>query len=130
MTNIPPADPPHLLLALDRQETGTLLGVLAWVIGGLEIMRDRADALGESRLSDLHASLMPCLESMLSTMNNARQRSPLETAPQLESEVEAAYAEVRQAFEAWIELTAFETASAAVETHADDADNDTADSSN
>jgi hypothetical protein len=32
----------------------------------------------------------------------------------MEPEVEAAYAEVRRAFEAWIELTAFDTAQAAI----------------
>jgi hypothetical protein len=46
---------------------------------------------------------------------------------QLEPEVEAAYAQVRQAFEAWIELTAYETAAAAVETRTDAADEDSGD---
>ncbi len=113
MTSDTPAGPPHLLLALDRHETGTLLGVLAWVMGGLEMMRDRAEAVGEPALAELHGTITPRLEAMLTTMNEARQRSPFEGVGQLEPEVEAAYAQVRQAFEAWIELTAFETASAA-----------------
>jgi len=112
----PAGTSPHLLLALDREETGTLLGVLAWVIGGLEIMSDRAEAVGEPKLTALHARLVPRLEAMLKTMNDARQRSPLTPAGELEPEVEVAYSEVRQAFEAWIELTAYETAAAAVET--------------
>ena len=115
----PPAGPPHLVLALDRQETGTLLGVLAWVIGGLEIMRDRAEAVDEPTLVELHATIVPRLEAMLTTMNDARQRSPLQPPGQLEPEVEAAYTEVRQAFEAWIELTAYETAAAAAAIGAD-----------
>ena len=117
MTSDTPAGPPHLLLALDRQETGTLLGVLAWVMGSLEMMRDRAEAVEEPALAELHASIVPRLEAMLTTMNEARQRSPLVPATQLEPEVETAYAEVRQAFEAWIELTAYDTATAAMESH-------------
>ncbi len=116
----PPAGPPHLPLALDRQETGTLLGALAWVIGGLEIMRDRAEAVDEPALVELHATIVPRLEAMLTTMNEARQRSPLEGIGQLEPAVEAAYSQLRQAFEAWIELTAYETASSAVATHEDE----------
>jgi hypothetical protein len=110
----PLGGPPHLVLALDRGEAGTLLGVLAWVIGGLEIMRDRAEAVGEPALAEMHAELVPRLEALLSTMNAARQRSPLLAGGELEPEVEAAYAEVRRAFEAWIELTAFDTAQAAI----------------
>ena len=109
----PSAGPPHLLLALDRHETGTLLGIVAWVMGGLEMMRDRAEAVGEPALADLHATIVPRLETMLQTMNEARQRSPLEGVGELEPEVEAAYTQVRQAFEAWIELTAYDTAAAA-----------------
>ena len=119
MTSDPPAaGPPHLLLALDRHETGTLLGVLAWVMGGLEMMRDRAEAVGEPSLAELHGAITPRLEAMLTTMNEARQRSPFEGVGQLEPEVEAAYSQVRQAFEAWIELTAFDTASAATASRA------------
>jgi len=110
----PLGGPPHLVLALDRGDAGTLLGVLAWVIGGLEIMRDRAEAVGEPALAEMHAELVPRLEALLSTMNAARRRSPLLAAGELEPEVEAAYAEVRRAFEAWIELTAFDTAQAAI----------------
>ena len=96
------AGPPHLLLTLDRQETGTLLGVLAWVLGGLEMMRDRAEAVDEPTFVELHASIVPRLEALLAMMNDARQRSPFGGVGQLEPEVEAAYSQVRQAFEAWI----------------------------
>lgn len=118
----PPAGPPHLVLALDRRETGTLLGVLAWVMGGLEMMRDRAEAVGEPTLAELHGTIVPRLESMLATMNSSRQHSLLLTPGQLEPEVEAAYAEVREAFEAWVELTAYDTAAAAIEANAGDDD--------
>jgi hypothetical protein len=117
----PLAGPPHLLLTLDHQETGTLLGVLAWVIGGLEMMRDRAEAVDEPTFVELHASIVPRLEALLAMMNEARQRSPFEDVDQLEPDVEAAYSQVRQAFEAWIELTAYDTATAAVATHDDEA---------
>jgi hypothetical protein len=117
----PLAGPPHLLLTLDRQETGTLLGVLAWVLGGLEMMRDRAEAVDEPTFVELHASIVPRLEALLAMMNEARQRSPFEGVGQLEPEVEAAYSQVRQAFEAWVQLTAYDTATAAVATHDDDA---------
>lgn len=117
----PLAGPPHLLLTLDRQETGTLLGVLAWVLGGLEMMRDRAEAVDEPTFVELHASIVPRLEALLAMMNDARQRSPFGGVGQLEPEVEAAYSQVRQAFEAWIQLTAYDTATAAVATHDDDA---------
>jgi len=118
----PPAGPPHLVLALDRRETGTLLGVLAWVMGGLEMMRDRAEAVGEPTLAELHGTIVPRLESMLATMNSSRQRSLLLTPGQLEPEVEAAYAEVREAFEAWVELTAYDTAAAAIDANTADDD--------
>jgi hypothetical protein len=40
----------------------------------------------------------------------------------MEPTVESAYSAVRQAFEAWIELTAFDTAQAAMKEHTDAAD--------
>lgn len=120
MTN-QPAGPPHAVVALDQAQTGTLLGVFAWVLGGLEIMADRAEAVGEPGLVEMKNTLTPRLESLLQTVTNARKRSPLTPIGQMEPEVEAAYGAVRQAFEAWIELTAFDTAQAAMDTHSDDA---------
>ncbi len=121
MTNHP-GGPPHAVVALDQTQTGTLLGVFAWVLGGLEIMADRAEAVGEPGLVEMKNTLTPRLESLLQTVTNARKRSPLTPIGQMEPGVEAAYGAVRQAFEAWIELTAFDTAQAAIETHSDDAE--------
>lgn len=70
-------------------------------------------------------TLTPRLESLLQTVTNARKRSPLTPIGQMEPEVEAAYGAVRQAFEAWIELTAFDTTQAAMETHTDGAESAT-----
>ena len=114
--------PPHAVVALDQSQTGTLLGVFAWVLGGLEIMADRAEAVGEPRLAEIKNALTPRLESLLQIVTEARKRSPLTPIGAMEPEVEAAYGTVRQAFEAWIELTAFDTAQAAMETHSDDAE--------
>jgi len=121
----PLAGPPHLLLTLDRQETGTLLGVFAWVLGGLEIMADRAEAIGEPDLVEMKNSLTPRLESLLKTVTAARKRSPLTPVGQMEPAAEAAYGAVRQAFEAWVELTAFDTAQAAIEKRSEDAKTET-----
>jgi len=118
----PRGNPPHAVVALDEEQTGTLLGVFAWVLGALEIMADRAEAVGEPALAEMKTALTPRLESLLQTITEARKRSPLAPAGQMEPTVEAAYTAVRQAFEAWIELTAFDTAQAAMETHATTAD--------
>ena len=124
MTN-QPGGPPHAVVTFDQAQTGTLLGVFAWVLGGLEIMADRAEAVGEPSLVEMKNTLTPRLESLLQTVTNARKRSPLTPIGQMEPEVEAAYGAVRQAFEAWIELTAFDTAQAAMETHTDGAESAT-----
>jgi len=116
-----PGNPPHAVVALSEEQTGTLLGVFAWVLGALDIMADRAEAVGEPGLVEMKDSLTPRLESLLQTVGEARKRSPLTPATQMEPAVEAAYGAVREAFEAWIELTAFETAQAAIQTHEDDA---------
>lgn len=121
MTN-PLGTPPHTVVALNEEQTGTLLGVLAWVLGALEIMADRAEAIDEPSLAEMKTTLTPRLESLLQTVTESRKRSPLTPIGQMEPAVEAAYGAVRQAFEAWIELTAFDTAQAAIETHSDDSD--------
>lgn len=120
MTN-PLGTPPHTVVALDEEQTGTLLGVFAWVLGALEIMADRAEAIDEPSIAEMKTTLTPRLESLLQTVTESRKRSPLSPISQMEPAVEAAYGAVRQAFEAWIELTAFDTAQAAIETHSDDA---------
>jgi hypothetical protein len=118
----PRETPPHAVVALSEEQTGTLLGVFAWVLGALDIMADRAEAVGEPGLVEMKESLTPRLESLLQTVSAARKRSPLTPIGQMEPTVEAAYGAVRQAFEAWIELTAFETAQAAMEAHPEDAE--------
>ena len=130
-TNDEPArGPPHAVVALDQSQTGTLLGVFAWVLGGLEIMADRAEAVGEPGLVEMKNALTPRLESLLKTVTEARKRSPLTPAGQMEPAVEAAYGAVRQAFEAWVELTAFDTAQAAMETRSEGAETATDDRDN
>jgi hypothetical protein len=118
MTN-QPGGSPHAVVAFDQAQTGTLLGVFAWVLGSLEIMADRAEAVGEPGIVEMNNTLTPRLESLLQTVTRARKRSPITPIGQMEPEVEAAYGAIRQAFEAWIELTAFDTAQAAIETHTD-----------
>ncbi len=105
--------PAYADLSLDESEVGTLLGTFAWVMGALEIMSDRAEAVDEPELGQLRDRLMPRLEALLESLTRARRRSPFAPAGQMEPAVEAAYASVRQGFEAWIKLTALETAQAA-----------------
>jgi hypothetical protein len=114
MTIPPQADQPELPVSfeLSRRETGTLLGALAWVMGALQIMRDRGHAEDDEEFHELHDALMPRLETALQRIGEARQASL--THPQHEQVVEDAYAEVRRAFETWIQLTATDTLSAAV----------------
>ena len=114
MTLPPQADQPERPVSLEvsRQEAGTLIGALAWVMGALQIMRDRGHAEADEEFHDLHDELMPRLEAALERIGEARQASL--TPPQPEQIVEDAYAAVRQAFEAWIQLTATDTLSAAV----------------
>ncbi len=114
MTMPPQADQPELPVSLEvsRQEAGTLLGALAWVTGALQIMRDRGHAEGDEELHDLHDALTPRLEAALARIGEARQASI--THPQHEQIVEDAYADVRRAFETWIQLTATDTLAAAV----------------
>jgi hypothetical protein len=114
MTLPPQADQPErpVSLELSRQETGTLIGALAWVMGALQIMRDRGHSEADEEFHELHDALMPRLEAALDRIGQARQDSM--THPLHEQIIEDAYAEVRHAFEAWIQLTATDTLSAAV----------------
>jgi hypothetical protein len=104
-------DAGRVSLDLDQQEAGSMLGALAWVMGALQIMRDRGHAEADEEFHDLHDTLAPRLERLVNRISAARQA---EGAPVDQAELESAYAEVRQAFEAWIQLTAFDTFSAAV----------------
>lgn len=114
MTTPPQADQPELPVSLElsRREAGTMLGAIAWVMGALQIMRDRGHAEADEEFHELHDALMPRLEATLQRIGEARQASM--THPLHEQVIEEAYAEVRLAFETWIQLTATDTLSAAV----------------
>ena len=101
-------------LRLDAERLGTLLGAVAWVLGALEIMRDRGHAEASEEFHELEEQLKPRLELML--MNVAAARQSVETEPdsELTQRVEEAYTQVREAFERWIALTASDTASVAI----------------
>ena len=106
-------------LQLDAERLGTLLGAVAWVLGALEIMRDRGHAEASEELHDLQEQIAPRLERLLADVAAARsavERSAVERAPDsaLAGDVEAAYTQVREAFERWIQLTASDTASVAI----------------
>jgi hypothetical protein len=102
----------RIRLDLTREETGTLLGSIAWVMGALQIMRDRGHAEADEEFHELHDLLVPRLEALLARVTRARQDAP--GTPRLEADLEAAYTAIRSAFESWIELTAVDTLSAAV----------------
>lgn len=97
-----------------RADAGTMLGALAWVLGALQIMRDRGHAEEDEEFHELYDQIAPKLERLVEQLNEAR-RSTM-TQPQFEEPIEEAYAEVRNAFEAWIQLTATDTLAAAVAT--------------
>lgn len=101
-------------LRLDAERVGTLLGAVAWVLGALEIMRDRGHAEASEEFHELEEQLKPRLELMLMNVAAARQVVEDEADPELGQRVEAAYAQVREAFERWITLTASDTASVAI----------------
>jgi len=106
------AQPVHL--ELRRPDAGTLLGALAWVLGALQIMRDRgqAEAEGRTEFDEIYERIAPRIERMVEDIGKAREASM--TRPEFEEGVESAYAEVREAFESWIQLTAIDTLAAAM----------------
>ena len=113
------AQPIHL--ELRRPDAGTLLGSIAWVMGALQIMRDRAHAEGEhggTEYDKLYQTLQPRLERIVEQVAKAREESM--TRPEFEEGVETAYQDIRDAFEKWIQLTAIDTLGAAVAAHLDD----------
>ncbi len=101
-----------LRLQLRRADAGTLLGALAWVLGALQIMRDRGHADDDEAFHERYDRLAPHIERLVAQLNEARRETV--TTPAFEDEIKAAYSEVREAFEAWIRLTAVDTLSAAV----------------
>jgi hypothetical protein len=110
------AQPVHL--ELRRADAGTLLGSIAWVMGALQIMRDRAHAEGEhggTEYDMLYQKLQPRLERIVDQIAKSREASM--TRPEFEEGVETAYQDIREAFEKWIQLTAIDTLGAAVASH-------------
>ena len=105
--------PPPYTLRLDADGCGTLLGALAWVLGALEIMKDRGHADEDERWHELSDALTPRLESLVAAL--AAMRAAAGDDPAREADVEAAYAGVRQAFESWIQITATDTIVTAIE---------------
>ena len=101
-------------MRLDAERLGTLLGAVAWVLGALEIMRDRGHAEASEEFHELEEQLKPRLELMLMNVAAARQSVETELDSELTQRVEAAYTQVREAFERWIALTASDTASVAI----------------
>lgn len=103
---------PRYALRLDAEACGTVLGTLAWVMGGLEIMKDRGHASGDERLHELSDELMPRLERLVSEIAGARMAASADA--DLDAQVEAAYGRIRDAFEQWIQITAADTVEAAL----------------
>ncbi len=99
-------------LELPRRDAGTLLGALAWVLGALEIMRDRAVAAEDDDAMRMFQQVAPKIERLVEQLGAARNASM--TRPEFEAQIEDAFAEVRGAFEAWIEMTALDTLTAVV----------------
>jgi len=106
------SDGRHLALRFDGEEVGTVLGTVAWVMGSLEIMKDRGHAEGDEQFHDLYEALQPKLEALLAKISGARMAAGDNQA--LQDEIETAYAPVREAFETWIQKTAADTFSVAL----------------
>ena len=109
------AMPVHL--EVRRPEAGTLLGALAWVLGALQIMRDRGRFEDAEEFETIYQRVAPRIERLLEQVSRAREATM--TRPEFEEGIEAAYTEVREAFEAWIRLTAIDTLGAAVAARGD-----------
>jgi hypothetical protein len=100
-------------LRLDPEGCGTVLGTLAWVMGALEIMKDRGHASGDEQWHALSDELMPKLERLVTEIAGARMAAGDD--PEREAAVEQAYARIREAFEGWIHVTAADTVAAALD---------------
>jgi hypothetical protein len=104
--------PDQLRFALNGQDAGTLLGALAWVLGALELMKDRGHAEADEEFHDLFDELGPALNRVVAQVSGGR--AALGPEDPLQAEIEAAFARVRLAFERWIVLTASDTAQVAI----------------
>lgn len=82
-------------LDLRRREAGTLLGALAWVMGALEIMRDRATAVEDDEAMRMFQQVSPKIERLIEQLGTARRTSM--TRPEFETQIEEAFSEVRGA---------------------------------
>jgi len=105
-------DRERMRLALAPDEAGTVLGALAWVMGALEIMKDRGHAEGDEAFHDLYDELTPRLNRVVALF--AGGRAGLGPDEPMQGAIDDAYASVRAAFERWIELTASDTAQVAI----------------
>ena len=120
--SVPPPEPRRVRgqparpyqLRLDAERVGTLLGAVAWVLGALQIMRDRGHAEASEEFHDLEEQLTPRLEALLNDVALARNAAESDPDSELSHRVEQAYTQVREAFERWIRLTASDTASVAI----------------
>ncbi|TAJ18530.1 MAG: hypothetical protein EPO65_08790 [Dehalococcoidia bacterium] len=104
--------PQPVRLNLSRRDAGTMLGALAWVMGALEIMRDRATNNDDTAALQMFQQVSPKIDRLVEQLGAARNASM--TRPEFEAEIEDAFAEVRGAFETWIEMTALDTLTAVV----------------
>ncbi len=102
----------RLSLQLDATEAGTALGAIAWVLGALEIMKDRGHAEQDEEFHDLYEQLAPRLEALIAKVAGARMAAGDD--PALQRGIEAAYGPLREAFETWIQMTAADTFSVAL----------------
>lgn len=102
----------QLRFALNGQDAGTVLGALAWVLGSLELMKDRGHAEADEEFHDLLDELGPALNRVVAQVSGGR--AAIRPDDPLQAEIEAAFTKVRTAFERWIVLTASDTAEAAL----------------
>jgi hypothetical protein len=100
-------------LSLAPQETGTLLGACAWVLGALEILKDRGHSQDEEELHELHDQLAPAVNRLAALVGGARAAAVEDPATQ--TAIEESFASVRDAFERWVRLTAADTMAVALE---------------
>ena len=104
----------QLRFALSGEDAGTLLGALAWVLGALELMKDRGHAEADEEFHDLFDELGPALNRVVAQVSGGR--AAVRPDDPLQAEIEEAFGRVRAAFERWIVLTAVDTAQAALAT--------------
>jgi len=102
----------QIRLALEAHDAGTLLGALAWVLGALEIMKDRGHAEADEEFHELFDQLGPALNRVVAQVSGGR--AAIGPEDPLQAEIEVSFAKVRLAFERWIVLTASDTAETAI----------------